>query len=197
MRYSYSGNRATTATIIILIVIIMLCLGAIGWLSYTLFFKVGVDDGKIGVNVTTGKCKIDIIDTEGATLVGDVLDFVSDSDEETIYFRPGLTLHTEGFVIKNVGDVPIDFRIYISEDKEINIEEFKKAFDLFITTNVDDLDAVQSITEFSGELKSQQTSDTYYLVIRMKEDADNEFQNKTYSGIGVTVYAIQADAEES
>ena len=37
-------------------------------------------------------------------------------------------------------------------------------------------------------------SETYYLVIRMKETAGNEFQNKTYTGIGITVYAVQGNA---
>ena len=196
MRYSYASNRATSLTIIVLIIIILLCLGAIGWLSYSLF-RGGSDDGKIGINVTTGKCEVDIVDSEGNTLVGDVLDFVSDTEEETLYFHPGMIVHTEGFSVKNNGTVPIDFRVYLSEDKEVDMEEFVKAFDLIITNDIENLDTANAIAEFSGALKPQQSSDVYYLVIRMKEDAGNEFQEKTYTGIGVTVYAVQTGAEES
>ena len=33
----------------------------------------------------------------------------------------------------------------------------------------------------------------YFLYIEMKDTVGNEFQGKTYSGIGITVYAVQAN----
>ena len=51
------------------------------------------------------------------------------------------------------------------------------------------------MTDFTGNLAVGQESATYYLVIRMKENAGNEFQDQAYSGIGVTVYAIQGNVE--
>ena len=44
-------------------------------------------------------------------------------------------------------------------------------------------------------LEVGEKTDTYYLVIKMREEAGNEFQDKSYTGIGVTVYAVQGNAE--
>ena len=44
-------------------------------------------------------------------------------------------------------------------------------------------------------LKADKSSATYFLIIRMKEEAGNAFQNKKYTGIGVTVYAVQGNVE--
>ena len=98
--------------------------------------------------------------------------------------------------MKNVGDVSIKFRVTVSEDKNVDMTEFHKAFDVWITTDLSDPTAAQPLTEFIGELAVDRVSTkTYYLFIKMKESAGNEFQNKTYSGIGVTVYAVQGNVD--
>ena len=193
MGYSYDSERRKKITIIILIIIILLLLTTIVGLTYALFTS-GGDDGKIGVNVTSGECKIDIVDAEDKSLVGDVLDFVTAENKDKIYFEPGATYYTEGFEVKNIGNIPVNFRVFISEDEINNRYEFQEAFELWITKDPSNLEGAERLTEFTGRLEVDQTSETYYLVIRMKETAGNEFQNKTYTGIGVTVYAVQGNA---
>ena len=193
MGYEYDSDRRKTITIVILIIVILLCLVAIVGLTYALFTS-GGDDGKIGVNVTSGECKIDIIDSEDKSLIGDVLDFVVSEEKEKVYFEPGATYYTEGFEVKNIGNIPVNFRVFISEDEENDRYEFQEAFELWITKDVSSLENAERLTEFTGRLEVDQTSETYYLVVRMKETAGNEFQNKTYTGIGVTVYAVQGNA---
>lgn len=193
MGYSYDSERRKKITIIILIIIILLLLTTIVGLTYALFTS-GGDDGKIGVNVTSGECKIDIVDTEDKSLVGDVLDFVTAEKKDKIYFEPGATYYTEGFEVKNIGNIPVNFRVFISEDESNDRYSFQEAFELWITKDPSNLEGAEKLTEFTGRLEVDQTSETYYLVIRMKETAGNEFQNKTYTGIGVTVYAVQGNA---
>ena len=54
--------------------------------------------------------------------------------------------------------------------------------------------ARKHITEFKVEgLAPGKTSVNYRLLIKMKETVGNEFQGKTYTGIGVTVYAVQGN----
>ena len=91
MGYSYDSERRKKTTIIILIIIILLLLTTIVGLTYALFTS-GGDDGKIGVNVTSGECKIDIVDAEDKSLVGDVLDFVTAEKKDKIYLEPGLPI---------------------------------------------------------------------------------------------------------
>lgn len=192
--YSYDSERRKKTTIIILIIIILLLLATIVGLTYALFTS-GGDDGKIGINVTSGECKIDIVDAEDKSLVGDVLDFVTAEKKEKIYFEPGATYYTEGFEVKNVGNIPVNFRVYISEDEENDRYDFEEAFELWITKDTADIENAEKLTSFTGRLEVDQTSETYYLVIRMKETAGNEFQNKTYTGIGITVYAVQGNVD--
>jgi hypothetical protein len=87
------------------------------------------DDGKIGINVTSGECKIDIVDLGGKTLVGDVLNFVTPDNREKIYFEPGSTYYTEGFKISNIGKIPVNFRVYVSEDAQANRYSIEEAFE--------------------------------------------------------------------
>lgn len=194
MGYSYDSERRKKTTIIILIIIILLLLTTIVGLTYALFTS-GGDDGKIGVNVTSGECKIDIVDAEDKSLVGDVLDFVTEKKKDKIYFEPGATYYTEGFEVKNIGNIPVNFRVFISEDESNDRYSFQEAFELWITKDPSNLEGAEKLTEFTGRLEVDQMSETYYLVIRMKETAGNEFQNKTYTGIGVTVYAVQGNVD--
>lgn len=191
-RFSRPSNRRNH-TITVLIIIILLLLAAIIGLTYALFTS-GGEDGKIGINITSGECKIDIVDAEDKSLVGDVLDFVTAEKKEKIYFEPGATYYTEGFEIKNIGTIPVNFRVFISEDEANDRYEFQEAFELWITKDTSDIENAERLTEFTGRLEVDQTSETYYLVIRMKETAGNEFQNKSYTGIGITVYAVQGNA---
>ncbi len=194
MGYSYDSEKRKTNSVIILIITILLLLSAIVGLTFALFTS-GGEDGKIGVNVTSGECKIDIVDAEDKSLVGDVLDFVTAQKKDKIYFEPGATYYTEGFEVKNIGNIPVNFRVYVSEDEENDRYAFEEAFELWITKDVSNLQTAEKLTDFTGRLEVDGTSETYYLVIRMKESAGNEFQNKTYTGIGVTVYAVQGNVD--
>ena len=76
------------------------------------------------------------------------------------------------------------------------MQEFYEAFDIWISTSPTDLDNAQRMTEFVGRLEAGCCStDTYYLFVKMKESAGNEFQGKIYEGIGVTVYAVQGNVD--
>jgi hypothetical protein len=106
-------------------------------------------------------------------------------------------IRTEGFKIKNIGTTSLNFRLSPSDDDSLDMEEFKEAFEFWITTDpdhLDKLDSLDKLTSFKGQLQVDEYSETYYLIIRMKESAGNEFQNKVYTGIGVTVTAFQGSA---
>ena len=86
--------------------------------------------------------------------------------------------------------------IKTDEDVRVSIEEFNESFEIWLTTDPKNMDNAQRMTEFVDSLGAESIStDTYYLIIRMKEDASNKFQGKTYKGIGVTVYAVQGNVD--
>ena len=197
----YKSNKSA---FLIAALIILLCL--IGLAGSTLAIFTDRDAGSIGVVATSGDFKVDIIDTseEGKSLVGEVLQFQTSSERKEVVFEPGATFFTQGFKIKNDGDIPINFRISLNDhdddaataEERLTTEDFLKAFDVWISTRPT-LDAqVQTMPKFLGRLEADSVStDTYYLFVRMKETASNDFQNKEYAGIGVTVYAVQGNVD--
>ncbi len=187
----YMERRKTRAIITLSIMVIILLIAFIGLVYFVFTFE---NDGKIGVITITGECKVDVVDTKGNSLIGDVLDFETTEKENKIYFEPGSLYYTEGFAVTNIGTMPVNFHATISKDAETDSSAFEEAFELWITQDTSNLENAEKLTSFTGNLDVDQSSETYYLVIRMKETAGNEFQNKTYTGIGITVYAVQGNA---
>ena len=187
-------NKRTVQKIILPSFVILLCLISMVGVTWALFTS--GEDGTIGVNVISGQVKVDIVDEYGGSLVGGVLNFGAADHHEPIYFEPGATICTQGFRVKNTGTVSINFRMYISNDENENMQAFDDAFELWVTTDPKNLNDAQQIKSFVVEdLDPLHTSEMYYLVIRMKTTATNDFQGKEYSGIGITVYAVQGNVE--
>lgn len=151
------------------------------------------DEGKVDVNVSTGKIKVDIVDLEGKSLLDESLDFVTSTEGGDVQFAPGTTLYTEGFQVKNIGDNPLKFTVTINGYKGTDKPKFEDGFDLYITTDPTKLENAEKLTTFTGNLEAGQSSATYYLVASMKTAAGNEYQNQTYTGIGITVHAAQTN----
>ena len=145
-------------------------------------------------NATSGDLEVGIVDADDPTqsLVGQVLDFVTEDGE--VLFEPGALYYTKGFRVANLGDISMDYIIYISKDKDV-AADFSTAFEVWITTNPTTREMSERLQEFEGSLKPEQSSEIYYLVFRMKETAGNEFQDRTFTGVGITVCAVQGNAD--
>lgn len=182
--------------IIACFLVMTLCFSSIIGSTLALFTN-DPERGKIGVNTTSGKVRVDIVDAseEQNSLVGDALRFMTTSQSDTFYIEPGATFYTQGFRVKNMGNVTINYHLYVSDDRFLNMANFDDVFDVYITTDIDNIKNAEKLMSFIDRLEAGETSDTYYLVLRMKENATNDFQNQKYSGIGVTVYAIQGNVE--
>ena len=198
-----SEKKNINKAVIMAIIVILLCLISLTGATLALFTS-NPDDGKIGIITTSGNVKIDIVNADDITdsLQGDVLNFVSknepsdgSSDESKEFlFEPGATFYTQGFKVKNVGNIPVNFRMYISDDDSLDMTAFIEAFDFYITNNPNDPNAMVDLLTFAGRLEVGQCSEeTFYLIIKMKETATNDFQDHTYTGIGITVCAVQGN----
>lgn len=188
-----SRYKPNKKTFIIAAMVILLCLVSITGATFALFTST-TEDGKIGINTTSGSLKVDIIDASDnpTSLVGDVLDFITTSDKQEILFEPGAMYYTEGFRVKNNGTIPMNFILYISEDETVS-EDFSEAFEVWLTNDPTSRSNMVKIQEFDGDLAVGETSDIYYLVFRMKETAGNEFQDRAFTGVGITVCAVQGN----
>ena len=190
MRFK-SNKRA----FIVAALIITLCLVYLTGATLALLTN-NPEDGTIGIVTTSGDVSIDIVDTEGNTLEGKALAFITLSGEDEPTFEPGATFHTQGFQIKNKGDIPVNYTFSVSKDARIDMNEFNQAFDVWLVRAADVNDSsAEQLQKFKGRLDVGGVSDVYYLVVKMKEEAGNEFQGKSYDGIGITVYAVQGNVE--
>ena len=183
-----SKRRIITLAVITIVMYLCCMIGA----TWALFIN-DPKDGTIGINVTTGELDVDLTDEHDNSLVGQVLKFTRAGVAEEVYFEPGATYYTQGFKVKNAGDIPMNYRMFISEDEDLDIKAFNEAFEVWITTDRTQKTPAEKLTEFSGKLMPQTESDVFYLFVRMKTDADNDFQGEEYSGIGITVYAVQGN----
>ena len=182
---------------IIAALIILICLVCLTGATLALFTS-DINDGTIGIITTAADLNVDIVDTAGETLQGKALTFVTTAgaaDSSKVLFEPGAVFYTQGFKVKNEGNVPVNFKLSVSKDDRIDQNEFDKAFDVWIVKEGDDMSTAQKLTEFKGRIEVGKDSETYYLFIKMKETVGNEFQGKTYTGIGVTVYAVQGNVD--
>lgn len=144
-----------------------------------------------GVNVTTGKLKVDIIDVDGVSVVGEKLDFIGKEDGAPVLFQPGDAFYTEGFKIKNNGDVKMAYKMFISPQEDMDMAKFSEAFNFYLTTDPLNLKDSIKMLEFNGTLEAGQASATFYIVVTMNPEAGNEFQSLTFTGLGITVNASQ------
>ena len=123
---------------IIAALVILLCLVCLTGATLALFTS-DPNDGTIGIVTTSGDVEIDIVDTSGVTLQNRALAFMTTSgatDSDDVLFEPGATFYTQGFKIKNTGDIPVNFSLSVSKDDKIDMEEFAKAFELWIDVQV-------------------------------------------------------------
>ena len=190
--------KTTKQAFVIAALVILLCLVCLTGATLALFTS-DPNDGTIGIITTAGDVKVDIVDLSGVTLQDKALSFMTTAgatDSENILFEPGATFYTQGFKVENQGDIPVNFSLSVSKDDDIDMEEFHKAFDLWIVKKDDPNFAnAEPLTAFKGRLEVGKSSATYCLCIKMKESVGNEFQGKSYTGIGVTVYAVQGNVD--
>ena len=189
-------RKSNKQVFIIAALVILLCLTCITGATFAIFTN-DLDDGTIGVVATSGNIEIDVVDMLGNTLKTKALTFKTTStatEEGEILFEPGAIFYTEGFKVANKGDIPVNFRISVSKDTNIDMGAFDEAFEVWIVREGDDFSSAEKLSEFEVEgLAAKTGSETYYLFIRMKETAGNQFQGKAYTGIGITVYAVQGN----
>ena len=192
-RESLSQQRKA---IILVLLSMLLCIAMASATTFAIFTS-NINDGKIGVNATSGSVKVDIVNTEGASILAEPLRFVTldGRDQDSIFFEPGCTIMTEGFRVVNCSSVPANIRTYINIEGDSDVIAFENAFEVWITDTPDNLNYAQRLVSFKDSLVAGGTSDVYYLVIRMKETAGNAYQGISCFGIGITVHAVQGNVE--
>ena len=195
---------------------LLLCFAMLAGSTFAWF----TDTATTGVNkIVAGNLKVDIVDADGRTsLTGDggkllwTQKVVGEGDgaleavttEGLPLWEPGVTFLTQGFKIKNDGNLALKWKMTVNKDNIKNgkaSDDAKEGMSLLdvidfsvVTDPAKDAKAV-AIEDFVGHLVKETTSDTYYIKAHMQETAGNDYQNLTLEGITITVYATQDTVE--
>lgn len=141
-----------------------------------------------GNTIQSGTLKVDLVDKEGKSLAGEVLEFV-DQDENDLW-EPGCTYTLEEVYVENKGNLALKYTIAINgitgDAKLLEAIEWTIKVD-GVTTNLEDL---------NGFLLPNTKTGAIVLTGHMKEEAGNEYQGLTVEGISISVFATQDTVEK-
>ena len=174
---------------------LLLCFAMLAGSTFAWF----TDTATTGVNkIVAGNLKVDIVDEEGTHL--DNLSFQNNVKNADILWEPGVTFLTQGFKIKNDGNLALKWKMAVNKGVKGATDDFdlKDVIDFSIVTidNTADTPVEKEVdlADFEGELPSGM-SEVYYLKGHMQESAGNDYQNLSLNDITVTVYATQLNYE--
>ena len=198
-----NNKRATKRALLTSVTALVMCVVMLAGTTFAWF----TDTASTGVNkIQAGNLKVDIVDKEGTTsLDGKSLSFVkagptADTGATTeILWEPGCRYLTEGFKIKNAGNLALKWKAQVNKGTTAANEggfDLLDVIDFYVVTSTDENAEAVAIENFKGKLEANKTSeDVYYIKGVMKTTAGNDYQGLTLDGITITVYATQLTAE--
>ena len=197
-----NNKKATKRALLTSVMALVMCVVMLVGTTFAWF----TDTASTGVNkIVAGNLKVDIV---GATTGNhiDSLSFQNKDNSSSILWEPGVTFHTEGFRIKNAGNLALKWKIAINKDSAstgvVEGSNGKQGMNLLdvidfsvVSSKAKDAEAVK-IDEFVGHTAANTVdSTTYYIKGTMQTSAGNDYQNLTLDGITITVYATQDTVE--
>ena len=186
---------------------LLLCFAMLAGSTFAWF----TDTATTGVNkIVAGNLKVDIVDAtntaDSLTAEGKELKFQNKEGNNIILWEPGVTFLTQGFKIKNGGNLALKWKMAINKEnvengkadsEETPSKSLLDVIDFSVVTGTGESAPAVAIENFVGELKEKNTvsTDTYYIKGHMQKEAGNDYQNLTLDGITITVYATQLNYE--
>ena len=198
-----NNKRATKRALLTSIMALVMCVVMLVGTTFAWF----TDTASTAVNkIVAGNLDVDIVDENGDSLDGESLSFVNKDNSEQILWEPGVTFHTEGFRIKNAGNLALKWKMVVNKDSaSTGVVEGSNGkagmnlldvIDFSVVSSKDENAPAVKIDEFVGHTAAETIdSVTYYIKGTMKTTAGNDYQNLTLDGITITVYATQDTVE--
>lgn len=141
--------------------------------------------------IQSGTLKVDLVDADGNSLEGKVIEFVTADNraQDQILWEPGCTYKMEPIYVVNEGTLALKYNFIINGI--IGDAKLLEAIDWTITVDGAETD----MYTYEGKLLPNEKSGAIVLSGHMKEEAGNEYQGLKVEGISVAVYATQLTHE--
>ena len=185
---------------------LLLCFAMLAGATFAWF----TDTATTGVNkIVSGKLDVDIVDGTTEQHL-EKLSFQNKIESTDILWEPGVTFLTQGFKIKNDGNLALKWKMAINKENAVNSKvagstiakdgmSLLDVIDFSVVTKVGENYEVVDIEDFEGQLTGESDTTTYspvyYLQAHMQETAGNDYQDLTLDDITITVYATQLNHE--
>ena len=201
-----NNKKATKRALLTSVMALVMCVVMLAGTTFAWF----TDTASTGVNkIQAGNLKVDIVDKDGTSLKNKSLSFIkagltTDTGAEIdpnatteILWEPGCRYLTEGFKIKNDGNLTLKWKAVVNKGttaKNPGKFDLLDVIDFYLVKGDKNSEGTL-LDEFTGTLQKTETSDVYYIKGVMKTTAGNDYQGLTLDGITITVYATQLTAE--
>ena len=200
-----NNQKATKRALLTSVMALVMCVVMLVGTTFAWF----TDTASTGVNkIVAGNLKVDIVNEAGtASIENSGLKFVSADNVtkgEAILWEPNCTYLTEGFQIKNGGNLALKWKVEINKDRVTNsvvgseATPSKSLLDVIDFSIVDASGNTVDIDNFTGHIRPAVDSDAntglsgvYKIKAHMDANAGNDYQNLMLDGITITVYATQ------
>ena len=191
MTKNNTTKKALGSSIFALFMCVMMLIGTtFAWFT---------DTASTAVNkIQAGTLKVDIVKaSDNSSIKGKSMSFVNKDGSADILWEPGVTFKTDGFKIKNDGNLALKYKLQLN-----GINGSSKLLEVIEFSVVNESGTAVDLDTFEGNLQPAATtsdgseySGTYYIQGHMKESAGNEYQGLDLEGIGITVVATQLASE--
>ena len=181
-----TNRKSTKRALLGSVMAMVLCLAMLVGATFAWF----TDTASTGVNkIQAGKLDValEMKDAAGqwVSAEGKTLNWVKAAAGEQVLWEPGCTYTLPELRVVNNGNLALKYKIQITGiqgDAKLN-----EVIDWTIN------DAAIDLTE--GHLTAGQQGDAFTIKGHMQDTANNDYQNLTIDGIGITVYATQDTVE--
>ena len=185
MNSAKTTKRALLSSVLAMLICVAMLIGTtFAWFT---------DTASTSVNkIQAGTLKVDIVKEDGVTSIkNESMSFVNKDGSANILWEPGATFMTPAFKIKSTGSLALKYKLTLNgitgDNMLLNV----------ITFSVVKADGTEvALDTFVGHLTPDAAlSDALYIKGHMDEAANNDYQNKTLEGLGITVVATQDTVE--
>ena len=179
----FSSKQALLLSVLSMVLCVSMLIGStFAWFT---------DSATANVNtIQSGNLDVELVGEDGEPLEG-ALKWKAQDNRETILWEPGCEYKTQGFRIKNNGNLALKYTIALN-----GVVGDARLLEVINFSVVDANGTEIALNTFEGKLENaNQTSDVLYLKGKMSEAADNNYMKQELSGITIVIYATQLNHE--
>ena len=192
MKTAKTSKRALLCSVLSLALCLRMLIGTtFAWFTDTATTAVNkIQAGNLDIELQMKDKDDKWVNAEGKTLPF-LVEGAIPAEGTQILWEPGCTYKTQGFKIKNNGNLALKYKVAINGTT--GSSDLLKVI-TFSIVNV--AGETVNLDTFEGHLASTNAlSDAYYIQGHMNETAGNEYQEKELDGVSITVYATQDTVE--